>query len=75
MGILPKVQCKDSDGVAFAPGKKKQPPQTVEVAFIVCIHRRSELYKDGVIYKALVHNLRAQFKYITPPERPLHVTS
>lgn len=30
---------------------------------------------DGVFYKALVLNLRAQFKCITPPERPFYVVS
>lgn len=35
---------------------------------------RSELYRDGVMYKALVLNLKAQFN-ITPPERPLHDAS
>lgn len=57
------------DVAAFTPGKKR---------FSKSLHSPKvwPLWGcDGVFYKALVLNLWAQFKCITPPERPFYVVS
>lgn len=67
--MLPEVECRDRDVATFTPGKGKK-----------LLRERShspEVWPlwgcDGVFYKALVLNLRAQFKWITPPDRHFNV--